>query len=97
MNDIKEEQPARGRIGEALRHSTLFSSLLLIFCTLLIIVLAQTRQVGIGPILVFILVLIMSFLRRQGMGWLGFKRPTSWLKTHILAFCLGIMLQIIFL
>ncbi len=97
MSDVNEERPARGSIGEALRHSNLFSSLLLIFCALLIIVFAQTRQVGIGPILVFLLVLIMSFLRRQGMGWLGFKRPTSWLKTHILAFSLGVVLQIFFL
>jgi membrane protease YdiL (CAAX protease family) len=97
MTATKHEKPARGRVGEALRQPSWLSMGVLVLSVLLLITAAQTPYVGVGVIGVFILVLLISFLRRQGMGWLGFKRPASWLYTHVLAISLGAMLQVIFL
>lgn len=90
------EHPARGKIGEALRRPGLLSLSLLLFSILVIILLAQTPMVGLGPVFVGILILVIAFLRRQGMGWLGFRKPASWLHTHLLALVLGVFLQMFF-
>lgn len=97
MLQTKHEKPARGKIGDALRRPTGLSLGVLVLSILLLIITAQTPLAGVGAIAVFILVLLMAFLRRQGMGWLGFKRPASWLRTHILAIGLGAVLQVTFL
>lgn len=97
MTEMKQEKPAREKIGDALRRPAGLSLGLLVLSILLLIMTAQTPSVGVGPIAVFILVLLMTFLRRQGMGWLGFKHPASWLRTHILAIGLGAAAQVSFL
>ena len=97
MTDTRQEKPARGKIGSALRRPTGFSFWILALSILVLILSAQLPSAGVGPIGIFILVLLMAFLRRQGMGWLGFKRPASWLRTHILAIGIGAVVQVSFL
>lgn len=97
MNDIKQEKPARGKIGDALRRPTGLSFWVLALSILVLILSAQLPSAGVGLIGVFILVLLMAFLRRQGMGWLGFRRPASWLRTHVLAIGIGAIIQVSFL
>ena len=97
VNETTLEKPARGRVGEALRRTSGLSIGLLLLSILLLLSSARTPYAGVGVIVVFILVLLIVFLRRQGMGWLGFRRPASWLHTHLLALSLGAMLQVLFL
>lgn len=97
VTDTILEKSARGRVGEALRRTSGLSIGLLLLSILLLMLSARSPYAGVGVIAVFILVLLIAFLRRQGMGWLGFRRPANWLRTHVLAMCLGAMLQVIFL
>ena len=97
MSGMKIEKPARGKIGDALRRPTGLSLAVLVLSILVLVLSAQMPSVGVGLIGVFILVLLMAFLRRQGMAWLGFRRPASWLRTHILAMGLGAVVQVSFL
>ena len=71
--------------GYVWRHPSRLSLGLLILSILLLVISAPPPLVGLGTILVFVLVLLAAFLRRQGMGWLGIRRPTSWVRTHLLA------------
>ena len=97
MHGITQEKPARGKIGDRLRRPTGFSFAVLVLSILVLILSAQLPSAGVGLIGIFILVLLMAFLRRQGMGWLGFRRPASWLRTHLLAIGLAAGVQVSFL